>query len=49
MNKMTISNEINKIKKLKNLKYLNLIGNHTTPDDILELKKSISGISILAD
>jgi len=49
MNKLTISNELEKIKKLKNLKYLNIIGNDTNQSDILDLKKSIPGISILAN
>jgi Leucine-rich repeat (LRR) protein len=46
MNKLTISNEIEKIKKLTKLKYLGLLGNNITANDIIELKKSNPGLKI---
>ena len=38
-NKLTISNETEKLKKLKNLKYLALFGNRVDKVDIRELKR----------
>jgi Leucine-rich repeat (LRR) protein len=46
MNKLTVSNELDKIKKLKGLKYLGLLGNELTADDLVEIKKAIPGIVI---
>jgi len=49
MNKLTISNEIKKLKRLRQLKYLGLLGNNITASDIIELKRSIPGITINPD
>ena len=46
MNKLTISNEIEKLKKLKNLKYIVLFGNKVDSTDVQELRKAIPGIFI---
>jgi Leucine-rich repeat (LRR) protein len=46
MNKLTISNELNKLKSLKRLRYLGLLGNNVTADDLDQLKKSIPGVAI---
>lgn len=49
MNRLTISNELGKLKKLRSLKYLGLLGNDVTANDLIELKKSIPGITINPD
>jgi hypothetical protein len=46
MNKLTISNEIEKLKRIKGLKYLGLLGNDVTANDLEQLKKSIPGLTI---
>lgn len=40
LNKLTVSNEIEKLKKLKSLKYLGLFGNNVDTADINELKRA---------
>jgi hypothetical protein len=40
MNKLTISNEREKLKNLKNLRYLNVVGNKVVREDIEELKRA---------
>ena len=45
MNKLTISNELEKLKGLKRLKYIGLHGNKLTANDLKELKESIPGIT----
>ncbi len=47
MNKLTLSNELDKLKSLKNLKYLNLIGNRVDSLDVEELKRSIPGLEVV--
>lgn len=47
-NKLTISNELEKLKKLKNLKYLGLFGNKFDTTDINELKRANPHLSILS-
>jgi len=49
MNKLTISNEIEKIKKLTRLKYLGILGNNITAGDLIELKKSNPRLKIVPD
>lgn len=49
MNKLTISEEIDKLKELKNLKYLLLFGNKVDSTDISELKKSNPNLVIAMD
>ena len=49
MNKLTISNELEKLKRLRRLKYLGLLGNDLTANDLIELKRSIPGITINPD
>lgn len=46
MNKLTISNEVEKLKQLKNLKYLVLVGNDIDTADINELKKANPRLTI---
>jgi Leucine-rich repeat (LRR) protein len=46
MNKLTISDEIQKLKKLKKLKYIALFGNNVDSIDVQELKKAIPGIFV---
>ena len=46
MNKLTISNELEKLKRLRSLKYLGLLGNDLTANDLSELKRTIPGITI---
>jgi Leucine-rich repeat (LRR) protein len=46
VNKLTISNEIEKIKKIKNLKYLGLFGNKVDTTDIRQLKKENPNLNI---
>ena len=46
MNKLTISNEIEKLRTFKGLKYLGLLGNNVTANDLEQLKKSIPGVVI---
>jgi len=46
MNKLTISNETEKLKKLKKLKYLDVVGNNVDSIAIQELKTAIPGIMI---
>jgi hypothetical protein len=48
-NKLTISNELEKLKKLKNLKYLGLFGNKYDSTDIKELKRANPRLSIFYD
>ena len=43
-NKLTISNELDKLKGLKKLRYLGLQGNSVTANDLKELMESIPGI-----
>ncbi len=43
-NKLTISNELEKLGRLKQLKYLGLQGNYVTPADLEQLENSIPGI-----
>lgn len=45
MNKLTISNELEKLKRLKRLKYIGLHGNKLTANDLKELQESIPGIT----
>lgn len=49
MNKLTITNEIEKIKKLSKLKYLGILGNNITANDLIELKKWNPGLTINPD
>lgn len=49
INKLTISEEIEKIKELKNLKYLALFGNKVDSIDISELKKANPNLVIVID
>jgi hypothetical protein len=46
MNRLTISNELEKLKKLNNLKYLALFGNIFNSADIEDLQKSNPGLTI---
>lgn len=46
MNKLTISNEVEKLKQLKNLKYLVLFGNDVDTADINELKRANPGLTV---
>lgn len=46
MNKLIISNELDKLKGLKNLKYLALFGNQIDDESIEALKKEKPGIQI---
>jgi len=46
LNKLTISNEVEKLKKLKNLKYLGLFGNKVDTVDIHELKRANPSLTI---
>lgn len=45
-NKLTISNEIEKLKKLKNLRYLGLFGNKVDTSDIRQLKMENPNLNI---
>ena len=45
-NKLTISNEIEKLKELKKLKFLGLTGNVVDSTDIIELKKNNPNLKI---
>jgi len=47
MNKLTISNEVEKLSKIKNLKYLALEGNKLDTADIEDLKKSNPNLVII--
>lgn len=49
LNKLTISNEIEKLKKLKNLKYLRLWGNNVDTSTINELKMANPNLTIDSD
>jgi Leucine-rich repeat (LRR) protein len=49
MNKLTISEEIEKLKELKNLKYLALFGNRVDSIDVSELKKSNPNLVIVIE
>ena len=46
MNKLTISNELDKLKKLKKLKYIGLFGNKVDSSDVQILKAEIPGIFV---
>lgn len=46
MNKLTLSQEIEKLKGLKKLKYLEIYGNKVDTADLQELKKAIPGLTI---
>jgi hypothetical protein len=45
-NKLTISDELEKLKQLKNLKYLDVSGNMVDTADILELRKANPNLTI---
>lgn len=46
LNKLIISNEMEKLKQLKNLKYIGLFGNRVDSLDVHELQRSIPGIFV---
>lgn len=46
MNRLTISNELEKLKSLKGLKYLGLMGNAVDRTDIKELKRNNPNLTI---
>lgn len=46
LNKLTITNELEKLTQLRSLKYLSVYGNKITPDDVQKLKQALPNLTL---